>query len=226
MNTALRSWTVIGSCAALAIAAALAADRKTGSSPDKYALQIPGGLAFSEFRGYETWSVIAVSRNGGHISAIVGNPVIINAFRGGVPGNGRRFPDGSKMAKFHWNRKTSKTEFGQPTVSFTLDNIDFMVKDSGRFADSGRWGWAVFNYDAASHTFCAGTTANRPPRATMRGAGSRATQLSRRRISFSRITAHGRRGSSGGLCLSSPCFDGLSEGVAQQGARGLAGLRL
>jgi hypothetical protein len=43
--------------------------------------------------------------------------------------------------------------------------MDFMVKDSKRFADSGGWGWAVFEYDAASDTFRPGTTADQPPQA-------------------------------------------------------------
>ena len=42
-------------------------------------------------------------------------------------------------------------------------NVDFMVKDSKRFADSGGWGYAVFEYDAASDTFKPGTTASKPP---------------------------------------------------------------
>jgi len=48
-------------------------------------------------------------------------------------------------------------------VSGTLLNVDFMEKDSKRFADSGGWGWAVFDYDAASDTFKPGTTAGTPP---------------------------------------------------------------
>jgi hypothetical protein len=32
-----------------------------GAGPDKYTVKVPGGLAFSEFRGYETWEVVAVS---------------------------------------------------------------------------------------------------------------------------------------------------------------------
>ena len=35
----------------------------------------------------------------------------------------------------------------------TQHDVDFMVKDSKRFADSGGWGYAVFDYDAASDTF-------------------------------------------------------------------------
>ena len=44
------------------------------SAQDKYTLQIPGGLAFAEFRGYEDWPVIAVSENGGKIARSWGIP--------------------------------------------------------------------------------------------------------------------------------------------------------
>jgi hypothetical protein len=43
------------------------------AAQDKYTLQVPNGLAFSEFRGYENWPVIAISENGGKIAVIVGN---------------------------------------------------------------------------------------------------------------------------------------------------------
>jgi hypothetical protein len=59
------------------------------SAEDKYSVKVPGGLAFSEFRGYESWEVIAVSHNGNAIAAIVGNPVMINAYKAGIPANGR-----------------------------------------------------------------------------------------------------------------------------------------
>ena len=62
------------------------------SAQDKYTVQVPNGLAFSEFRGYEGWQVIAVSQNGDLIVAILGNPEIIAAYQAGVPGNGRPFP--------------------------------------------------------------------------------------------------------------------------------------
>ena len=45
----------------------------------------------------------------------------------------------------------------------TQHGMDFMVKDSKRFADSGRWGWAAFDYDAATDTFKPGTLAYHPP---------------------------------------------------------------
>jgi hypothetical protein len=133
------------------------------SAPDKYAVQVPGGLAFSEFRGYEDWPVIAISENGGKINVILGNPAMIGAFKTGVPGNGKPFPDGAAMAKIHWIPKKQDAYPGQPTVPGTQHDADFMVKDSKRFADSGGWGWAEFEYDAAADTFRPGTLADTPP---------------------------------------------------------------
>jgi hypothetical protein len=135
------------------------------SAQDKYTVKVPNGLAFSEFRGYEDWPVIAISENQGLIAVIMGNPVMIDAYKQGVPSNGKRFPDGAKMAKIHWNPKKQETYPGQPTVPGTQHDVDFMMKDSKRFADSGGWGWAVFNYDAASDTFTPGTLADQPPQA-------------------------------------------------------------
>ena len=132
------------------------------SAQDKYTVQVPGGLAFSEFRGYEAWQVVSVSQDGDKIAAILGNPEMIDAYRAGVPGNGQPVPDGAKMAKIHWMPKKMET-FPPATVPGALHDVDFMVKDSKRFADSGGWGWAVFDYDAASDSFTPGTLADKPP---------------------------------------------------------------
>jgi hypothetical protein len=130
---------------------------------DKYAVKVPDGLGFAEFRGYEDWSVIAISGNNGKLAVIMGNPVMIDAFRQGIPDNGKPFPDGARMAKVHWSPKTQDSYPGQPTVPGTLLDIDFMVKDSKRFADSGGWGWAAFDYDAASGTFRPADEQAKPP---------------------------------------------------------------
>jgi hypothetical protein len=141
------------------------------AAQDKYTVKVPGGLAFSEFRGYESWQVVSISQNGNAMAAILGNPVMINAYMAGVPGNGKPFPDGSKMAKIHW-KPTKLETFPEATVPGTQSNVDFMVKDSKRFADSGGWGYAVFDYDAASDTFTPGTMAGKPPQGNDAKCGS------------------------------------------------------
>ncbi len=133
------------------------------SAQDKYSLKVPNGLAFSEFKGYEGWQTISVSHNGELLAVILGNPAMIGAYQAGVPGNGKPFPDGAKMAKIHWNPTKKESEPGQPLVPNTLHDIDFMVKDSKRFADSGGWGYGEFEYDAKSGTFRPGTLTDQPP---------------------------------------------------------------
>jgi len=129
---------------------------------DKYTLKVPNGLAFSEFRGYEDWQVVSVSHNGDKIAAILGNPVMIDAYRSGIPGNGKPFPDGAKMAKIHWSPK-QMAAFPAATVPGTQHDVDFMVKDSKRFSDSGGWGWGEFEWDSASNTFRPGNLSDSPP---------------------------------------------------------------
>jgi hypothetical protein len=100
------------------------------------------------------------------LAVILGNPAMIDAFKAGVPGNGKPFPDGAKMAKIHWNPKKNESYPGQPLVPNTLHDVDFMVKDGKRFSDSGGWGYAEFEYDAASDAFRPGTQADQPPQGT------------------------------------------------------------
>jgi hypothetical protein len=132
------------------------------SAQDKYTVRVPNGLAFSEFRGYESWQVVSISRNEKAMAVILANPVMIDAYQSGIPGNGKPFPDGAKMAKIHWNPK-QHDNFPDTTVPGSLHDVDFMVKDSKRFADGGGWGYAAFNYDAASDTFKPGTLEDQPP---------------------------------------------------------------
>ena len=134
----------------------------TLAAQNKYTLKVPNGLAFSEFKGYESWQIISISHDGPLLAAVLGNPAMIKAYQDGVPGNGKAFPDGARMAKIHWNPKQLET-FPAATVPGTQHDVDFMVKDSKRFADSGGWGYGVFEYDAASDTFAPGTMADKPP---------------------------------------------------------------
>ena len=52
---------------------------------DKYSLKVPGGLAFSEFRGYESWQVVSTSQNSKLVAVILANPVMIEAYGDGIP---------------------------------------------------------------------------------------------------------------------------------------------
>jgi len=134
------------------------------SAQDKYAVRVPNGLAFSEFRGYEDWQTVSVSRTDAVINVILANSVMIDAYRTGIPGNGKPFPDGSKTAKISWRQKTS-TDSPDPAtlVPDTLAGIGFMIRDSKTFPDSGGWGWAQFKYDAESATFTPWTLTDKPP---------------------------------------------------------------
>lgn len=141
---------------------ALALGASAAGADDKYSLKVPGGLAFAEFKGYENWQLVSVSEDGGLYAAILANPVMLEAFRAGAPGNGKPFPEGSKMAKVHWNPKKMEI-FPAASVPDSQHDVDFMVKDSKRFADSGGWGYATFLYESATDTFRPGTLTDKPP---------------------------------------------------------------
>src|ERR1700759_293013 len=107
--------TLIGLATVLAVAG-LGAGAAL-SAQDKYTVKVPGGLAFAEFKGYETWQVISVSHSQAPMLAVIlGNPAMINAYKAGIPGNGKPFPDGARMAKIHWVPKVYETAPGQPTI--------------------------------------------------------------------------------------------------------------
>jgi Cytochrome P460 len=120
---------------------------------DKYALQVPNGLAFSDFRGYEDWQVVSIAQTDEVLKVIVANPAMIAAYKAGVPGNGGKFPEGSKIAKIQWTPKKSTEAPFAVNVPDNLKDVFFIEKDSGRFPSSGGWGYALFNYDTASDAF-------------------------------------------------------------------------
>ena len=148
--------------AGVAVALAVLATGAAISEQDKNTVKVPGGLGFAEFKGYESWETISVSHSATLIAVIVGNPAMINAYKAGIPGNGKPFPDGAKMAKVHWTPGPSTT-FPAASVPRSQHDVDFMVKDGKRFADSGGWGYAAFEHDAASNTFSPATKDASPP---------------------------------------------------------------
>lgn len=130
------------------------------AAQDRFTLKAPNGIAFSEFKGYEAWQVIAPSQPddgggcgstpAGCVKVILGNPAMITAYSDGIPANGTSVPDGAVMAKIEWSKKHTPTPPYGATLPGTLREVSFMVKDSKRFPGTNGWGYATFEYDDAS----------------------------------------------------------------------------
>ena len=158
----IRVTLFVGVFLSVLVALALAAQ-------DRYTLKVPNGLEFSDFRGYEDWQVVAPSQTDAQnvMRVILANPVMMKAYRAGIPANGKPFPDGSKIAKIEWKpRKITDAPFSATTpdtVPGILTEVEFIEKNANRFSDTNGWGYAAFEYDAASDTFRPGTMADKPP---------------------------------------------------------------
>jgi hypothetical protein len=120
---------------------------------DKYSLKSPGGIAFSDFRGYEDWSVVSSARTDEILKVIVADPTMIKAYKAGVPSNSQPFPEGSMIVKLQWKLKKSTEAPFAVEVPDVFVQAFVMEKNSKRFPNTGGWGYAVFNYDAASDKF-------------------------------------------------------------------------
>ena len=129
--------------------------RAQGVNNDKYSLKSPGGILFSDFRGYEDWSVVSSARTEEVLKVIVANPVMVKAYKEGVPGNGQPFPQGSMIVKLQWKPKKSTEAPFAVDVPDVFRQVFVMEKDSKRFPKTGGWGYAVYNYDAAANKFSA-----------------------------------------------------------------------
>ncbi len=165
MRYAQRNLLIWSAFVALSVSLAFVASSAAPTTPDKNIVKVPGGLGFAEFKGYEGWQVVSVSQHNSLIAVILANPQMVRAYRAGIPGNGKAFPDGVRMAKVHWVASPSATAPTATTVSGPLHDVGFMVKDSKRFADTGGWGWAAFQYDATADTFRPSTLDDHPPQA-------------------------------------------------------------
>ena len=144
-------FTVLTATALLAIVGATLFAH--GQENDKYSLTSPDGIAFSDFKGYEDWAVASSARTDEVQKVIVANPEMIEAFKAGIPGSGQPFPEGSKIVKLQWSQKKSTEATFAVDVPDAFKQAFVMEKDSKKFPKTGGWGYAVFNYDAASHKF-------------------------------------------------------------------------
>jgi hypothetical protein len=101
--------------------------------------------------GYRDWKLISVAHEEGSlhsIGAVLGNDVAIKAYRDGkLP-----YPDGSIIAALHYGHVPSDENnkvFGQVQsyVAGPPTNVQFMVKDSKKYAATGGWGFGHFGTD-------------------------------------------------------------------------------
>jgi hypothetical protein len=121
-------------------------EAQSGASPI-YGITIPAG--------YRDWRLISVNHLAGgsvkQVRAQLGNDIAIKAFREGT----RPFPDGTIIAALHWNEASSPENDevlasgfpGAGIQSFIAGpavNVQFMVKDSKKYAATGGWGFADF----------------------------------------------------------------------------------
>ena len=123
-----------------------ASGQSDGDSSPIYGVKIPAG--------YRDWQLIAVNQlefagHGEQLRAQLGNPIAIKAFKEGT----LPYPDGAIIAAIHWTRVPSEANNKVLDVPFpgtqsfvigSLVNLQFMVKDSKKYAASGGWGFADF----------------------------------------------------------------------------------
>ena len=131
-----------------------ASGQSGGEAAPIYGIKVPPG--------YRDWQLISVAREEGNfndVRAQLGNDVAIKAYRAGT----LPFPDGSIIVALHWNYVASEENnnvFGrsQSFIAGSPKNIQFMVKDSKKYAATGGWGFADFTdgkpADEAMHQTC------------------------------------------------------------------------
>jgi hypothetical protein len=118
-----------------------------GEAAPIYGIKIP--------LGYRNWQLISVNQLAGtsakQLRAQLGNDIAIKAFREGT----LPFPDGAMIAALHWNEVSSGENNRvlasgfpgrglQSSIAGPPENIQFMVKDSKKYAATGGWGFADF----------------------------------------------------------------------------------
>jgi hypothetical protein len=162
----------LGVCAAITVCALYVTKSTAQSAKERepqaespaspiYGITIPAG--------YRDWRLISLNQLAGgnlkQLRAQLGNDVAIKAFRNGkLP-----FPDGAIIAALHWNQASSSDNdkvlaIGFPgaglqsSIAGSAQNVQFMVKDSKKYAATGGWGFADFKDgkpgDEALHKTC------------------------------------------------------------------------
>jgi hypothetical protein len=141
--------------AALASTVGSASGQADGEAAPVFGIKMPAD--------YRDWRLISVAREEGmqqDIRAILGNDIAIKAYRDGT----LPFPDGTIIVRLAWSYDSSEENnkvFGQAqshVAGAPKNGVQFMVKDSKKYAATGGWGFAQFNdgkpADEAVHNTC------------------------------------------------------------------------
>src|SRR5271163_3992585 len=149
MKRVILALSGVGGLAGILVATTPSSGQSGGAAAPIYGIELP--------QGYRDWHLISVKRLTGaggkldQLRAQLGNDIAIKAFREGkVP-----FPDGAMIAALHWNEASSDADNKvladgfpgaglQSTFAGSAMNVQFMVKDSKKYAASGGWGYADF----------------------------------------------------------------------------------
>jgi hypothetical protein len=113
---------------------------------------VPDGLAFSEFKGYETWQVASISLSGDLMAVVLVNPTMVAAYKAGIPGNGNRFPTARRWRRSIGTRK----ERGGPEPHDGAGHAARRRLHGARqqaLREDRQLGYAQFNYDGAADAF-------------------------------------------------------------------------
>lgn len=121
---------------------------------NKYTLRAPNGLSFGLIKGYENWHMVAshYRTDKKEIHVIVGNDKAIRAYATGSGKDEKPFPNGTILVKIGYSLKENPA-FPSLIEPDKLQRVEYMVKDSKRFNDTGNWGYARFVYNTTSSKF-------------------------------------------------------------------------
>lgn len=127
---------------------AMAGARADGDASPIYGVRMP--------EGYRHWQLVAPAQEAAPLNelrAVLGNDIAMKAYRAGT----LPFPDGSVLAKLAWKHVQSP-EFEPASIPGAATTVQFMVKDSKKYAATGGWGFARFidgkPADEAQHQTC------------------------------------------------------------------------
>jgi hypothetical protein len=117
---------------------------------DKDKVDVPTGVSFSEFEGYEDGQNASASQTEEGIKAVPANPMMVDTLWHGISGNGKPLPETSMLAKIEWTREMNLGSRYSVEIPGTFETVSFLENDSQAFLGRVGWGHAEFLNNATS----------------------------------------------------------------------------